>query len=91
MLYVYRNFMARNKLFTNYKLYLYAFLTNDIPFWSQVVEASLAGTSFFGTRLMAGFGELSTEPSLLLLMVGGFGPGDNCFHLNGSHSLSGMH
>ena len=34
--------------------------------------ASPPGTSFFGTRLMAGFGGLSTEPPLLLLVLKGF-------------------
>ena len=34
--------------------------------------ASPPGTFFFGTRLMAGFGGLNTEPPLLLLMLKGF-------------------
>ena len=43
--------------------------------------ASPPGISFFGTRLMVGFGGFSTEPPLLLLVLKGFGPGDYDFHL----------
>ena len=39
---------------------------------SQLMVASPSGTSFFGTRLMVGFGGLSTEPPLLLSMLKGF-------------------
>ena len=52
--------------------------------------ASPSGTSFFGTRLMVGFGGLSIEPPLLLVLRG-FGPGDCHFHLSIAHSLSGVH
>ena len=53
-----------------YNLMLY--WPNDKTFESQVVVASPPGTSFFGTRLMVGFGGFSTEPPLLLSVLKGF-------------------
>ena len=39
---------------------------NNSPFGFQLMVESPSCTTFFGSRLIVGFGELSVEPSLLL-------------------------
>ena len=53
--------------------------------------ASPSGISFFGTRLMVGFGGLTTDPSYLLSVLKEFGLRDYHLHLSIAHSLLGDH
>ena len=54
--------------------------------------ASPLGTSFFGTRLMTGFGGLSNEPLFFIISAqGDLDLEDYDFYVSVAHSLLGDH